>query len=88
MLGVQDRIATRFTKDFTETHLVPDDHVEAALEQHAHLTGEQRRLVTGVVSARHRFQAAIGRAGAGKTTTVAACRCVDRRRLPGLGVQP
>ena len=74
MLGVQDRIATRFTKGLHRgAHLVPDDHVEAALEQHAHLTGEQRRLVTEWCQRGHRFQAAIGRAGAGKTTTVAAC---------------
>ena len=74
MLGVQDRIAARFTKGLHRgAHLVPDGHVEAALERHAHLTGEQRRLVTEWCQRGHRFQAAIGRAGAGKTTTVAAC---------------
>ena len=74
MLGVQDRIAARFTKGLHRgAHLVGDAHVEGALEQHAHLTGEQRRLVTEWCQRGHRFQAAIGRAGAGKTTTVAAC---------------
>src|SRR5690606_35113071 len=38
-----------------------------------HLTAEQRRLVESWCGSGHRFQAAIGRAGAGKTTTVAAC---------------
>ncbi len=74
MLGVQDRIAARFTKGLHRgAHLVGDHHVDAALEQHARLTGEQRRLVTEWCQRGHRFQAAIGRAGAGKTTTVAAC---------------
>ena len=74
MLGVQDRIAARFTKGLHRgAHLVGDAHVEAALEEHSHLTGEQRRLVTEWCQRGHRFQAAIGRAGAGKTTTVAAC---------------
>jgi ATP-dependent exoDNAse (exonuclease V) alpha subunit len=74
MLGVQDRIAARYTKGLHRgAHLVTDAHVEAALEEHSHLTGEQRQLVTEWCQRGHRFQAAIGRAGAGKTTTVAAC---------------
>ncbi|WCO69225.1 MobF family relaxase [Iamia majanohamensis] len=74
MLDVQDHIATRFAKGLHRgAHLVPDDQVDLALERHAHLTGEQRRLVTEWCQRGHRFQAAIGRAGAGKTTTVAAC---------------
>lgn len=74
MLDVQDRIAARFIKGLHRgAHLVPDTHVDAAIERHSHLTGEQRRLVTEWCQRGHRFQAAIGRAGAGKTTTVAAC---------------
>jgi len=74
MLDVQDRIAARFTKGLHRgAHLVADTHVDAALSRHSHLTGEQRRLVTEWCQRGHRFQAAIGRAGAGKTTTVAAC---------------
>jgi conjugative relaxase-like TrwC/TraI family protein len=74
MLGVQDRISTLFTKGLHYgAHLVTDAHVDAALDRHSHLTGEQRRLVTEWCQRGHRFQAAIGRAGAGKTTTVAAC---------------
>jgi conjugative relaxase-like TrwC/TraI family protein len=73
-LGVQDRIATRFAKGLHRgAHLTPDLDIDEALAKHPHLTGEQRRLVTDWCQRGHRFQAAIGRAGAGKTTTVAAC---------------
>ena len=74
MLSMQDHIAARFAKGLRRgAHLVSDHHVDAALDQHAHLTGEQRQLVTEWCQRGNRFQAAIGRAGAGKTTTVAAC---------------
>lgn len=74
MLGAQNRIAARFTKGLHRgAHLAADAHVDAALDRHPHLTGEQRWLVTEWCQRGHRFQAAIGRAGAGKTTTVAAC---------------
>jgi conjugative relaxase-like TrwC/TraI family protein len=74
MLDVQDRIATRFTKGLHRgAHLVTDTHIDVALSRHAHLTAEQRQLVSEWCQRGHRFQTAIGRAGAGKTTTVAAC---------------
>jgi conjugative relaxase-like TrwC/TraI family protein len=74
MLRVQDRIATRFVKGLHRAaHLVPDETVAAALVRHPHLTHEQWALVGSWCGPGHRFQAAIGRAGAGKTTTVAAC---------------
>lgn len=74
MLNVQDRITDRFSKGLHRgAHLVPDEQVDAAVARHAHLTRAQRRLVTEWCQRGHRFQAAIGRAGAGKTTTVAAC---------------
>jgi conjugative relaxase-like TrwC/TraI family protein len=74
MLDVQDRIAARFTKGLHRgAHRAADSHVDAALSRHHHLTDEQRRLVAEWCQRGHRFQAAIGRAGAGKTTTVAAC---------------
>lgn len=74
MLGLQDRIASRFTSGLHRgTHLVPDQHIDAAIGRHPHLTAEQRTLVSEWCQRGHRFQAAIGRAGAGKTTTVAAC---------------
>lgn len=74
MLGLQDRIAAWFTKGLHRgAHLAAPTHVGAALARHPHLTGEQRLLVTEWCQRGHRFQTAIGRAGAGKTTTVAAC---------------
>jgi conjugative relaxase-like TrwC/TraI family protein len=74
MLDLQDRIASRFTSGLHRgTHLVPDQHIDAAISRHSHLTAEQRTLVSEWCQRGHRFQAAIGRAGAGKTTTVAAC---------------
>jgi conjugative relaxase-like TrwC/TraI family protein len=74
MLDVQNRITLRFDKGMHQgAHMVNNAHMEAALAEHAHLTAEQRELVTGWCQSGHRFQAAIGRAGTGKTTTVAAC---------------
>ena len=74
MLDVQERITARFTKGLHRAaHLVPDEQVDATVGRHPHLTAEQQRLVTEWCQRGHRFQAAIGRAGAGKTTTVAAC---------------
>ena len=74
MLDVQDRITLRFDKGMHQgAHMVNNDHMSAALDEHAHLTAEQRKLVSGWCQSGHRFQAAIGRAGTGKTTTVAAC---------------
>lgn len=73
MLGVQDRIISRFTKGVHQgSSLVPPDALESAFDFHSHLSPEQRSLVTSWCTSGHRFQAAIGRAGAGKTTSVAA----------------
>lgn len=85
MLSVQDRIANRFNSSRHQgAHLVSDPQLHAALDRHAHLTGEQRDLVSGWCQSGHRFQAAIGRAGTGKTTTVAAC--ADAWRAAGYRV--
>ena len=74
MLEVQNRITARFRAGRHEaTHLVADHHLAAALAHHRHLTDEQRDLVQSWCQGGHRFQTAIGRAGTGKTTTVAAC---------------
>ncbi len=74
MLRLQERIATRFANGLHQgAHLVPDQAVAAALANHAHLTDEQGDLVESWCGNGHSYQAAIGRAGAGKTTTVAAC---------------
>jgi len=74
MLEVQNRIAARFRAGRHQaTHLVADHHLAAALDNHRCLTDEQRDLVQSWCQGGHRFQTAIGRAGTGKTTTVAAC---------------
>jgi ATP-dependent exoDNAse (exonuclease V) alpha subunit len=52
--------------------LVSPAALAKAFETHSHLSDEQRSLVTAWCTSGHRFQAAIGRAGAGKTTSVAA----------------
>jgi hypothetical protein len=74
MLGVQERIATRFAHGLHRGgHLVDDDTIATAIARHTHLSDEQQRLVRSWCGDGRRHQAAIGRAGAGKTTTVAAC---------------
>ncbi|QYG95782.1 relaxase domain-containing protein (plasmid) [Iamia sp. SCSIO 61187] len=73
-LGIQERIADRYELGLHGSgHAVPAPALTAALGGHPHLTNEQRALVRSWCAGGHRFQAAIGRAGAGKTTTVAAC---------------
>jgi len=85
MLQVQERIATRFVKGLHRgAHVVSERHVDAALGRHPHLTDEQQRLVTEWCQRGHRYATAIGRAGAGKTTTVAAC--ADAWRAAGYRV--
>ena len=74
MLGVQERIADRFTAGLSRgPHRVREPAIQGVLAQHDYLTDEQRALVRAWCRDGHRFQAAIGRAGTGKTTTVAAC---------------
>lgn len=73
-LGVQERIAGRYDRGLhAGGHPVPTPTLNAALGGHPHLTDEQCALVRSWCAGGHRFQAAIGRAGAGKTTAVAAC---------------
>jgi conjugative relaxase-like TrwC/TraI family protein len=85
MFEMQNRINSRFRAGRHEgSHPVTDAHVAAALREHQHLTDEQRSLVTSWCQSGHRFQAAIGRAGTGKTTTVAAC--TDAWRAAGYRV--
>jgi conjugative relaxase-like TrwC/TraI family protein len=73
MLGVQDRIMSRFRGGLHRgASLVPDHIVAATLDRHPHVGGEQRALAESWCGSGHRFQTAIGRAGTGKTTTVAA----------------
>lgn len=73
MLNVQDRIMSRFSAGMHQgAHLVSQDLLDTALAHHDHLVDEQRDLVRAWCASGNRYQAAIGRAGAGKTTSVAA----------------
>jgi conjugative relaxase-like TrwC/TraI family protein len=73
ILGVQERIVARYTKGLHRgAALVPIRTLDHTLARFEHLNDEQRHLVTSWCTSGHRFQTAIGRAGAGKTTTVAA----------------
>jgi conjugative relaxase-like TrwC/TraI family protein len=73
MLDVQERIMSRFAAGMHQgAHLVSSDFLDTALTHHSHLVDEQRDLVRSWCASGHRYQAAIGRAGAGKTTSVAA----------------
>jgi conjugative relaxase-like TrwC/TraI family protein len=73
MLEVQERIMSRFAAGMHQgAHLVSSDFLDTALTHHSHLVDEQRDLVRSWCASGHRYQAAIGRAGAGKTTSVAA----------------
>jgi len=73
MLRVQERIMSRLGKGLHQgASLVSPDALDAAFETHSHLSDEQRFLVRSWCTSGHRFQAAVGRAGAGKTTSVAA----------------
>lgn len=73
MLDVQEQIMDRFTKGLYQgASLVSADALAAVYATNPHLSWEQRELVESWCTSGHRFQAAIGRAGAGKTTSVAA----------------
>ncbi|MDZ7734462.1 MAG: AAA family ATPase [Acidimicrobiia bacterium] len=73
MLEVQERIVRRARKGLHRgLGLVSADLLEQTLADHPHLTDEQRNLVTAWCTSGSRYQTAVGRAGAGKTTSVAA----------------
>lgn len=85
ILDVQERIARRFaTGQHRGAHLAPTAAIDAVIEARPHLTEEQRALVRSWCGSGSRFQCAIGRAGSGKTTTIAAC--VDAWEAAGLRV--
>ena len=74
MLDLQEQIVSRFRAGLHHpAHPTTLSHVDTAIADHDHLTTEQRDLVRAWCAPGHRFQTAIGRAGAGKTTTVAVC---------------
>ncbi|HET7489618.1 MAG TPA: MobF family relaxase [Acidimicrobiales bacterium] len=73
ILGLQHRIAARFEQGAAAgMAIVPAAIIEDTLAAHPHLTGEQRHLVSAFCSSGRGVQCAIGRAGAGKTTTMRA----------------
>lgn len=73
MLAVQRRIVGRYRQGRHQDHgLVSSSTLKAVLADHPHLTNEQRSLVEAWCCHGHQIDCAIGRAGAGKTTTVSA----------------
>jgi conjugative relaxase-like TrwC/TraI family protein len=75
ILAVQQRIVARYRHGLHNgAALVPSPAINQALARQPELTDEQRDLVRAFCTSGHRIQCAIGRAGAGKTTTMAAAR--------------
>jgi conjugative relaxase-like TrwC/TraI family protein len=73
ILDVQRRIATWFDDGLqTGSAQVSSERVRHALGSYPNLIDEQRALVLTFCASGHRLQCAIGRAGAGKTTTMRA----------------
>ena len=73
ILGVQQRIIDRYEAGLrTGAAAVALDACEAALCSFPQLTTEQQQLVRSFCISGHRVQCAVGRAGAGKTTTMRA----------------
>jgi hypothetical protein len=75
ILAVQQRIVARYRHGLHRgAALVPSPAINQALARQPVLTDEQRDLVRVLCTSGHRIQCAVGRAGAGKTTTMAAAR--------------
>jgi conjugative relaxase-like TrwC/TraI family protein len=75
ILSVQQRIVARYRHGLHRgTALVPSEVIDRVLAHQPKLTAQQRRLVRDFCTSGHRIQCAIGRAGAGKTTTMATAR--------------
>ncbi|HLF99691.1 MAG TPA: MobF family relaxase, partial [Acidimicrobiia bacterium] len=73
MLAVQRQLVEWYLDGLDQdSGVVSDDGLHQALASHPELTGEQRDLVTAFCSSGHRMQCGVGRAGAGKTTTMRA----------------
>ena len=71
ILGVQHGIRDRYVEGLSAGAAAADTaSVSGALDDAAHLTGEQRTLVESFCTSGHAIQCAIGRAGAGKTSTM------------------
>jgi conjugative relaxase-like TrwC/TraI family protein len=71
ILEVQHRILDTYRNgQHTHAGAVPSEQLDAILRDDRRLTAEQRELVQAFCQSGHRVQCAIGRAGAGKTTTM------------------
>jgi conjugative relaxase-like TrwC/TraI family protein len=70
ILTVQQRIIDRYTRATGAAAAVPAALIDQALANNSELTGEQRHLVQALCGSGLGVQCAIGRAGAGKTTTM------------------
>src|SRR5918994_3216919 len=77
ILAVQQRIVALYRHGLHRgAALVASPVIDQSLGRNPGLTDEQRDLVRALCTSGHRIQCAIGRAGAGKTTTMAAARDV------------
>jgi conjugative relaxase-like TrwC/TraI family protein len=75
ILAVQQRIVARYRHGLHRgAALVTSPVIDQTLGRQPEFTDEQRDLVRAFCTSGHRIQCAIGRAGAGKTTTMAAAR--------------
>jgi conjugative relaxase-like TrwC/TraI family protein len=75
ILAAQQRIVARYRHGLHHgAALVAFPIIDQSLGRHPGLTDEQGDLVRAFCTSGHRIQCAIGRAGAGKTTTMAAAR--------------
>jgi hypothetical protein len=75
ILAVQRRIVARYRQGLHRgAALVPCPAINQALARQPEFTDEQRDLLRAFCTSGHRIQCAIGRAGAGKTTTMATAR--------------
>ncbi len=75
ILAIQQRIVARYRHGLHRgAALVPLAVIDRVLARQPGLSDEQRDLVRVLCTSGHRTQCAIGRAGAGKTTTMAAAR--------------
>jgi conjugative relaxase-like TrwC/TraI family protein len=73
ILDVQRRIQDCYRAGLRTGHaVVADEHLQAALGTPSELSDEQRNLVRSFCQSGHSVQCAVGRAGAGKTTAMAA----------------
>lgn len=91
ILEVQQRILGAYERGLdTDAATVELEHLDRVLGEDRKLTAEQQALVRSFCRSGHRVQCAIGRAGAGKTTTMrvaATAWSADGHRVIGTAVK-